>query len=805
MARMFTACRSSIRRGFSASLVGMCAGRVGPVVWAAVMVGLCAVPERVAHGSDVFESGVAMVPRDAAFVSSSLRMREQYEKLIGSNAFAAVRKLPFVVRALEALEEQKTQPGSPLSMMSTFMELPENQQALELLQDMVATDTFLYGEPSCITFLELMQKIQRAQQAASIIQMSRGGDVDFNFEVEEMDDVDAPDNTDARGGAGIVPVRLQAAEVEEGIESQQLVQRMVMQALAGNVDSIVVPDVVWGFKTSKLDTGASQLKRIEVLLKMVTQTSPLLGDALKRTKIAGGEVVSLTLDGSQVPWREVLREQMEGVADEDADKVLAKLESLDIVIAVGLIGDRVILSLGDSIDHLNKLVVNKGSLNAGGGVMTTPAFAPLREHKDRAITGIFYMSEALARVIAPTTADIEQLAQLSDTLADSADLPEEAAVEARKDLEKIAASYKKRLPVPGPMMSYAFLGNDGYEGYVWDWSKNLPLDGTKRLDMLEHSGGTPLAALVLRTKIDPAQFEDFVSWGNMGWSYYQKYLLPKAGAMNRDAMQEVQAQVGPVVRKFVDVLRTKILPSVADGQMGFVIDNKARAKRVHSSLPESAEPLPLLEPAITLKLDDSKLFREGMSDLFVLADELVDKIREINPDSLPPNYRVPDPEKTTVEGGAVWSFAIPDAGLDEQVSPSIGVGEKTAVFAFLPKQAARLLVPAKLETGAQIGTFAEPLAAAAALDVAGFIDAVRPWLVYMARYGAIQQQQGSVDRDTVLGPDAEDGQVRDALQQMGVLLDSCKSLRVAVAETSMKPDATVTHWRNVIRDTPAAK
>ena len=90
MARMFTACRSPIRRGFSASLVGVCVGRFAAMVWATVVVGLCAVPERVAHGSDVFESGVAMVPQDAAFVSSALRMREQYEKLVGSNAFAAV-------------------------------------------------------------------------------------------------------------------------------------------------------------------------------------------------------------------------------------------------------------------------------------------------------------------------------------------------------------------------------------------------------------------------------------------------------------------------------------------------------------------------------------------------------------------------------------------------------------------------------------------------------------------------------------------------------------------------------------------
>jgi hypothetical protein len=46
-------------------------------------------------------------------------------------------------------------------------------------------------------------------------------------------------------------------------------------------------------------------------------------------------------------------------------------------------------------------------------------------------------------------------------------------------------------------------------------------------------------------------------------------------------------------------------------------------------------------------------------------------------------------------------------------------------------------------------------------------------------------------------------QAKDALSQAKVVFEVIKSLRVAVAETAMQSDAMVTHWRNVIRDTPA--
>ena len=797
-----------------ASAVPQAARRVGNRLCLALFA--CLPLVGAARGADALEGGVSMIPKDAAFVSATLRLQEQIDLVLRSNAFASIRKLPAVVQALEQFEEQKLQPGSPLSMLDTYLQLPENQQAVELLRDMIATDTFLYGEPSCITFLELFQKVQQAQNAANVLQMSRGG-VPGRIEVDrleldrlEMDDDDDDDNDDDGSsvdrGLKVVPVRRQVAEIEEfelntAGTGDQLTARMVLQAVADNADKIVVPDLVWGFKTDKPQVATSQIKRIEVLLKLITQTNPAFADALQRQEIAGGEVVTLTIDGGLVPWRQVLQDQ-DGIDDGDLDKVRRKLQELDLVIAIGLIGDRVILSIGDSADHLGKLVVAGAEEK---GLASTKPFEPLREHRDERITGISYVSEALARAVAPSAADLEQLAELSDTLADSAGLPEGAAREAREMLEKMAAGYKRRLPIPGPALGYSFLTDQGYEGYGWDWTRNGVLDGSKRLDLLGHTGGSPLLSIVTRAKAPPDQFDDFVDWGNMAWSFFRKNLLVKADDDDRERFEQASQQLVPLAERLVATLRTKILPAVADGQAAFVVDGKEKAKRLQNSIPASAEPLPIVAPAFAVKLDDPKLFREGLSDLFALADDLVEEIRTLNPESVPDGYRIPEPSKSKIDGGALWTFAVPQAGLDDQIEPTIGIGEDVAVFSLLPKQASRMLVQTKQSTGSELSRFEEPLAAAATADVAGFVDLLEPWVEYVARIGVLQQRNGFVDGNATIGPDGDDDRMRDILLHTGVVLNAMRCLRVTAGDAQTRSDATVTHWRNVIRDLPAER
>jgi hypothetical protein len=719
--------------------------------------------------ADIADTGVAVVPQDAAFLSATLRAREQYDRLVGSRAFAAVRELPAVRRLLDQIEQQQNQPGNPLAMVGMFMQLPENQQALELLADMIASDTFVYGEPTCVTFMELISKLQQAQNAANVLGMVRKGGSSLRVDL-------------LPGQDGI--------DLDDAIPADAFAGRLALKALADNIDLLVMPDLVWGFKTEKREAAQTQLKRLEVLLALLTQGNPDLADAVESKTIGKGEFVTFTYR----PDPELLRQSIAGLEglEQERDTVLARVAELRVVVALGTVGDRVILSLGGGDKHLAKLA-------ADDGLLATKPFQPLTKMGTRPVTAVSYLSESFARSLAPSAEDLEELSRLTDVLAESAGLSKEAAAEARTLIGKVSEGYAKRLPVPGPWMAFSFFGEQGYEGYVHDWNGNLPYDGSQRLDLLGHMGGTPLAALALRVRPDAAQFEDLVSWAALGWKFLEQHLLPSADEDVQENFGKFNRHIAPLGTELVDILRQKFLPALADGQFGLVLDAKSTTKRLHEDLPATADPLPVLEPAFLLGIDDKQLFREGLSDLFALGDKLVAAVREMDADAVPEGYQIPAPEKQDVSGGSVWSFAIPDARLDQQIQPSIAVGDDVAAFALVKGQAGRLLQADKLATGKNLSALDGNLAGAAAVDWVGFVDAIEPWVVYLVRY-ASAQQQSAVDRDTTLDADVETPQVKDALKQVGVILDIFRCLKSAVAETTAGDGMTVTHWRNEIRD-----
>ena len=189
--------------------------------------------------------------------------------------------------------------------------------------------------------------------------------------------------------------------------------------------------------------------------------------------------------------------------------------------------------------------------------------------------------------------------------------------------------------------------------------------------------------------------------------------------------------------------------------------------------------------------------------LFELADDVIAVSRSLNPETVPEGARLPEPEKWSIEGGTMWAFGLGDSGIDDQIRPSIAISDSAAVFSLAPAQAGRMLVAKKQTTGAPLSAFDGPLATSAALDVAGLVDLVEPWILYAVRVGVLQQRNGFVDGSTVIGPDIDDGQVKDIVETTGVLLDALRCIRLAVAETTTRSDATVTHWRNMIRDLPA--
>jgi len=742
-------------------------------------------------------SGVATVPDDAAFLFSSLRLREQYNRLIGSNAYAAIRSLPAVKRALASWEEQREMPGSPVSMFLTFLELPENAQAVELLADMASTDTFLYGESSCVAFATLLRKLQQAQLAGQLV------DEAAVPALERLEPIEEDGGEAAHGRVRIVPV---ARQVELDVPAGAGQAEAMLQALADNLDLIVMPDLVWGFKTSKKEAGDFQLKRIEVLARMLVELNPDLAGALGRKRVAGGGLVTFTLDGSLLPWDQIAADLADQVGGSAAlDKVLDRIRQLDLVVALGVVGDWVILSVGDSVDHLDKLVTAapKGQGKAGQALVESAPLAPLRADADRKLTSIWYVSKPMAEAVAARADNLDPMVAAVRAAMDRAgDVPADAAADAKAWMGRARAEYAKWLPEPGPWMAYSFLSDDGYEGYAWDWSKNLPLDAGARLGLLEHGGGNPIAIAVSRLRSDPVRTAAVADLLAEGWRLFVKLAVPTLDGAAREKFDAFNEHVAPLGTTLARILSGTIAPALADGQVGLVLDAKAKTDRLQKALPASSEPLPILEPAIVLPLKDRKLFVSGLNDLFALGDKLVVALRRIDPTAVPAGYRIPDPEKSNVDGGTVWAFALPNAGVDEQVKPAIAVSDSAVAFTLVPGQAARILSACKLETAADVSDFARPLAAAGALDGPALIDALEPWIVYLTRYGSVQQRDGFVNPDRKLSADDETAEATEALEHVDVILDAARCLKAAAADTSLRDGAAVTHWRNIIRDMP---
>lgn len=745
-------------------------------------------------------SGVATVPADAAFFSASLRLREQYDRIVGSKAYAALRSLPGVQRALAFWQEQREMPGSPVSMFLTFLELPENEQAAELLADMVASDTFVYGTESWVNVARLIRVVQRAQQTASLLQGATGGG--FLEEIEEFEMIKENDAEAAIQRQHIIPARRQV-ELDLEMPLGQGQRAAIVRELAANPDLITVPDVVWGFKTTKKDIATFQIKRLEVLAKMLVDVNPALTGALVRRTIPGGEIVTLTLDGNLLPWDDFLAELGRGEEGDnspfmaDAKKVIDRARKLDLVIAIGLVGDRLILSLGDSADHLKRLVTTTGK---GKSLLDTAAFEPLLDHAAKPLTSISFMSQPLVAALAASASDLDPLLENLGAAAEAGGFSEQAAADARALLERAKRAYGDLLPMPGAWAAFSFLAEQGYEGYVWDWSENQPVAGRQRLDLLDHVGGHPLAAVVGRLAYAPGTAATLGNLLRDGWTLLATHGRQRMDEDDRKEFDRFAEQIVPLGNSLLDTIGSKLVASLADGQIGLVLDGQATTRKLHPDLPQAAEPLPIIEPAILLPLADRKLFVDGLNDVFEILDEVVVRLRKLDPDSIPAGYEIPAPVKQKLEQGTVWAFPLDKSGLDPQIQPAIVVGDDLAAFTLVPGQAARLLAKQPLTTAQQLAAFDQPAAGAAAVEWSRLVDAIEPWLVYLTRYGSVMQREGDVDPSLELTAGTETPEVSEALEHVEVVLDVARCLRAAAATTVTKDGALVTHWRNEIRD-----
>jgi hypothetical protein len=349
-------------------------------------------------------------------------------------------------------------------------------------------------------------------------------------------------------------------------------------------------------------------------------------------------------------------------------------------------------------------------------------------------------------------------------------------------------------------MSFSFLTPRGYESFSYNWTENLTLDDSKPLSLLNHLGGSPVLAFVGRTKYKPEEYDLLVKWLRKGYDYFEEFGLPQAPPEEQEKFRQAAALAIPLLKRVSEATRNDLIPALADGQAAFVLDADIASRQWHRDMPAFEKPLPMAEIALVFGVSDAERLKRAFQEYKAVAQEVVDTIRQINPEAIPAGYRVPDPQSRESSDGQVYWYAIPaEAGLDPQVQPAAGLSKTVAVISTSAKQAERVLATSRLQAHSDVIAARKTAGSAVHFDFAGLIDAVEPW-TEAALLHFFSQRGPGIDTEESLKKAASLPQFKEIAEQIRTGASILKCYRGTTSVTYLDGGATVTHGESVFED-----
>ena len=656
------------------------------LLWAVV----CAAAAPVA-ADDLAAPSLALVPQDAASYSAMLRLGEQIEIVSKSNWWKRLSEWDLVQQMRAMIEAAIEQQAGDVEPALQLLELPENQQLIQVLQEMMAEEVFCYADHQVSDSVALAMEVANGVRYGSMFYELTGR--------------------------------------ESGLSEEEFMAKLVLDMLADDVDRVAVPALVVGFGVQDKAAAATQLKRLEVMVKMALKQVPELQQVqnqFQRTKVGDAEYLTLTLDGAMVPWHEIPFEDLEDQPGQ-YDKLKKKLGQLKLAISLGVQKGYVILSLGPSNDHLAKL-------GQGTSLADHPKLAPLRAHPDRRYTGIGYVSKEFMQSMATKPEDIDQLADVvQQVLAVQQEVELEAGVQERivADAKELANDLKPFIPEVGAQLSFSFLTDRGIEGYQYNWSENIALDGSKPLGLLNHLGGSPLLAVLARGQQRPGDYDLLVKWLKKARGYFDQLAVPEMAPHEREQYQTVMKLAEPILTRIDKVNRTMLIPALTDGQAALVIDGDMKSSQWLESAPATTEPVAIPAPALVLGVSDADLFKQALGEYRGIINQLIGEVRKLDPNGVPDVELPPAKVRALKNGAQVYYYPLPeDLGVYDKVAPNIAVTDKLACLSLAPRQSVAVVGKRALAVdGGPIAAKAgQPLAAAVYFDWNGLVDVALPWV-----------------------------------------------------------------------------
>jgi hypothetical protein len=729
-----------------------------PRLLLAAAVSICLVSQ-TAQAAPKYNNSLDWVPADAVFYSASLRMKEQVDIVAKSNAWQKIKNLPSVQMGWSLAQMGMM---SQRQQVDGFLSDPENQELLEVVKDLFSQEFLVYGDHNSSDFLDVMLRTLNAIQYGSMMANAHG-------------------------------------QHDENVSA-----RIILNSLDAQRDRFNSPGVTFGFKLTDAKRAQNQLNRLEKHAQAAINNQPKLSGRLKRATIAGSDYLTLELDGSLVPWDQVPWKDLEETPGQYND-LKAKLLAMKVVVSLGVRGDYLLLSVGGTTAPL-------ASLGTGKLLADEPEFKPLAKFANERLVGISFVSKGMLKALSDPKRELDQAVQIVEQVLPEAGLPPEMNERILKDARELMSELKGIIPEPGAQLQFSFLSPLGVEGYTHNWTVNNLEDGSKPLTLLEHVGGNPILAAVNRAKYSPQQYDALRKWVVKAYGYFEDLAVPKFKDKDKAQYNSIKEAALPLIKRLDKVTGEMLLPALADGQGGFVLDAKITSAHWFEDVPQNGRFMPMLEAAFVFGVSDAELLKKACAEYRAIADDAVEEVRKMHPNDVPPDFKLPQPEsRTATDGTITWYKLPPNLPFDEQLLPNSGLNKTVAVMSLSPNTTERLLgtAPLVVTSGGPLADKSKPLSGAVVFNFANLMDAATPWIDLAVREMAAGAAEAGgnglflAENATLAKLAADDNPTtKMILDQVHTVIDVLKCFRTVEAATYLEDGVTVTHSLTVFKDVP---
>ena len=286
-------------------------------------------------------SGLDLVPADAAFFSSWSRQGEQFELVRNSRAFAQLMEIPRAREILGPLVFGEFDLDNPNHVtMKQWLSQPFVQAGL----DAISHEVFVYGDTNFTAFVNDCREIAWGKEEDRLAALVDG---------------------------------------KSGDRAESAADAAILGRLAG----LDPPGLVVGFKAENPFRARIQLMLLDGLISIALagkDVPPLVRKQYGRETIQGQQFLTFTITGSMV-LDQIEFKNSPSIQPETLTAFIRAFREKKMVAAVGFLKGYVILSLGGTTEHLQRLGQEEP-------LVSHPDVARIEELGDKRCTSIRYVA-----------------------------------------------------------------------------------------------------------------------------------------------------------------------------------------------------------------------------------------------------------------------------------------------------------------------------------------------------------------------------------------------------------------------------